>query len=99
MKLWVDDMRKPPSQDWLWARSYKAAITLLKEQNWNFEIISLDHDLGRGRTGYDVLCFIEEHFYYVGCKPPLIGIHTSNPVGRQRMMQIAQNLNTRTIHY
>ena len=27
MKLWVDDIRTPPSDDWLWARSVNQAIT------------------------------------------------------------------------
>lgn len=30
MKLWIDDIRTPPSDDWLWARSVNQAITAIK---------------------------------------------------------------------
>ena len=44
MKLWLDDVRPPPDETWLWARTVDEAKrsspqTELSEQ-------SLDHDLG-----------------------------------------------------
>lgn len=50
MHIWVDDVRTPPCDDWLWARSVNEAITAIKfyERNWSDDsiCISLDHDAG-----------------------------------------------------
>lgn len=50
MKLWVDDIRTPPSDDWLWARSVNQAITAIKCYERSFTsdtiYINLDHDAG-----------------------------------------------------
>lgn len=51
MYLWVDDIRTPPCNDWLWARSTNEAITAIKSYERSFATdtiyISLDHDAGR----------------------------------------------------
>ena len=48
MKLWVDDIRTPPSDEWLWARSVNQAITAIKCYDRSFTsdtiYINLDHD-------------------------------------------------------
>jgi len=44
MKLWHDDVRKPPDETWNWARTNDAARELLLRQP--YDIASLDHDLG-----------------------------------------------------
>lgn len=50
MKLWIDDIRTPPSDDWLWARSVNQAITAIKCYERSFTsdtiYINLDHDAG-----------------------------------------------------
>jgi len=44
MKIWHDDIRRPPDDTWTWARTNEAAIALL-EANSVVEI-SMDNDLG-----------------------------------------------------
>lgn len=44
MKLWLDDVRPPPSKEWLWAKTAEEAIAALSLGI--VEICSLDHDLG-----------------------------------------------------
>ena len=94
MYLWVDDIRTPPFDDWLWARSVKEAITAIKSYERNFTTdtiyISLDHDAGDfGADGGDyirVLDWLEQagvvdtgYFFH---------LHTQNPVGRENMERI-----------
>lgn len=43
MKLWVDDVREPPSQDWFWAKTAEAAKAAL---SYKVTEVSLDYDLG-----------------------------------------------------
>lgn len=44
MKVWHDDVRKPPDESWEWVRTNDEAKTLLL--TGAVETISLDHDLG-----------------------------------------------------
>jgi hypothetical protein len=44
MKVWLDDVRDPPANDWFWVKTAAEAILLL--QMFPVEMISLDHDLG-----------------------------------------------------
>ena len=43
-KLWHDDVRRPPDETWLWARTNEEAIKILRVGG--VTEISLDHDLG-----------------------------------------------------
>lgn len=94
MYLWVDDIRTPPSDDWLWAHSVSEAITAIKSYERSFSTdtiyISLDHDAGDfGADGGDyirILDWLEQagivdtgYFFY---------LHTQNPVGRENMERI-----------
>lgn len=92
MKLWVDDTRVAP-EGWLWAKSYKAAMQLLEANDYDFEVISLDHDLGGNKNGYDILCKIEERVNDYQNYKPFIGIHTQNPVAREKMQKVADQIN------
>lgn len=65
------------------ARNYDTGIMLLKALRW--ELLYLDHDLGDpepGKTGYDILCFLESNVELI---PKKIMLCTSNPVGMQKM--------------
>ena len=52
IKIWVDDIRIPPSDEWNWVKSVNDAITeiIYDELNVEYEgeiyLISLDHDAG-----------------------------------------------------
>ena len=46
-RLYLDDVRTPVSQDWLIVRDYDEFVAAIKMYGLsNFELISLDHDLG-----------------------------------------------------
>lgn len=92
-KLWVDDTRRPPSDDWDWARNVAEAIELTKgppgEPKAGYKHMSLDHDLGivqyEGKVvvnpdaldGGDFVLWLHEH----GDKkhmPKSVNIHSHN---------------------
>lgn len=47
MRLYLDDVRTPVAKDWIVVRSHKELVTKIRLYGLeNFEVISLDHDLG-----------------------------------------------------
>jgi len=49
MRLYLDDIRTPVDDDWIVVRNYDEFVAQIKLNGLsNFEIISLDHDLGEG---------------------------------------------------
>jgi hypothetical protein len=90
MKVFLDDLRKPP-KGWELVRWPDEAIELL--ETGEVTEISLDHDLGdddRG-TGYDVVLWMEEAVFS-GFKPPIIHIHTANISARLKMESGVENI-------
>jgi hypothetical protein len=94
MKLWLDDLRQPPDETWVWAKCFDDArdfLLLCSIHGDPIFIASLDHDLGgvpesyQGKTGFDVVCFMQEEEIW----PRRIIIHSHNPVGARRMAELA----------
>jgi hypothetical protein len=89
VNVWVDDERDPAQHGhagWLWLKSGEEAVVWLFTVDMAaIENLSLDHDMGPGRTGYDVLTWIERRVADGATPPRHIYIHTQNPVGRERM--------------
>lgn len=88
--LWIDDLRGIPNNyigeyHTVIARSYNEAIHEL--HRFRYDIICLDHDLGEEKTGYDICKYIIEN--NIHCNE--YRIHTSNPVGRDNMLQLLRN--------
>ena len=97
MKLWVDDMRRPSSTDWVWCHTVnqaKAAI-MHYERNMTDDTITidLDHDAGEfvkyGGDYIEILNWLERegivdtgYFFH---------IHSMNPVGVQNMKTIIEH--------
>ena len=84
MKLWLDDIRLPPTNEYWWAKSVEDAIYILKSVNVTHA--SLDHDLGEGvQTGYDLCNWMERNNIW-----PLEScvVHSMNPVGRMQMQVV-----------
>ena len=49
LRLYLDDIRTPVDDDWIVVRNYDEFVKQLKLNGLgNFEVISLDHDLGEG---------------------------------------------------
>ena len=95
MKVWLDDVRKAPDS-WVHVKKASEAIKLL-ESDWDLiEEISFDHDLGNDEegTGYKVLCHIEKVVKLQGRKPPIMHIHSANPVGVRKMLQAIKVINS-----
>ena len=78
INLYIDDLRKVPD-NFICARNYNKAINYLN--NYNINILSLDHDLGEEKTGYDIVKYICMN----NIKINSIYIHTDNVVGRENM--------------
>ena len=103
MYLWVDDVRTPPSDHWIWAKSVKevkAAINCY-EHNMTDECIyiNLDHDAGDcfedGGDYIEILNWLEE--FKIPDTTYFFGLHTQNPVGRMNMKAIIEHNNWRLI--
>jgi len=100
ISVWLDDERKEPmGSGWVRVKTSKECIDFLINASKNNEIIdclSLDHDLGEPEngTGYDVVCFLEEmkHNDHSFRLPNETYIHSANPVGRQKMLQVIKKL-------
>ena len=96
MLLWVDDVRQPPSDEWIWVQSVAQAISTIcmYERNMHDDtiMIDLDHDAGEfvkyGGDYIRILDWLERegivdtgYFFH---------IHSMNPVGVQNMRAIIQ---------
>ena len=46
-----------------------------------YDVVTLDHDLGNGETGYDVLCWAIEN----NCLPKKVILCSMNPIGKKAM--------------
>lgn len=89
MKIWIDDIRKPPDWDWLWARSSAEAITLLDTYPVNH--ISFDHDLGGDDTAMRVAVVIEKRAHDDTMGPVEWAVHSANPVGRDNIRKCMES--------
>ena len=83
--LYVDDIRFPEyfhqiGAEITVARTYDEAIQYIDD---NYDIISLDHDLGEDKTGYDIAKYIENQI-----KVGAVAIHSANPVGKFNINQL-----------
>lgn len=89
MKLWIDDLREPPEDDWVWAETSKQAISVLMV--WNQWLahhgnlvteISFDHDLGADDTTRPIVLWMCEN----GIWPKRINVHSANSVGAEWLL-------------
>lgn len=89
LNLWLDDMRVTTAAGWYHAKDAEEAIEILS--SWVVHHCSLDHDLGPGATGYQVLTWLAEELHGKGLnfwpkhKPV---VHSANPVGRRNMQSV-----------
>lgn len=87
MKIWVDDIRTPPSLDWYWCKTSDEAIKVLMNEKWFDEhvkphpikLMSLDHDLGGDDTTRPVVLWMCENEFW----PEEVRVHSANPVGAE----------------
>jgi hypothetical protein len=91
MNVFLDDVRNAPNNSWVVVRNYERCIELL--ETGKVEHLSLDHDLGGILTGYDVALWIEERVWTGSFYPPIIEIHSANPVGRRNIEAAIASIN------
>lgn len=100
--LLIDDMRTntdPGCEEaTVIARNYLEGLKLLLNFD-DWDVLLIDHDLGdfgeegNERTGYDVMCKLEEAvFLYGHFAPPIIKCVSSNGPGRKRIQQVIDKL-------
>lgn len=90
IKLWLDDERQPPNDEWTWTKGYAEAMGHLRAAAGGDEIllaVSFDHDLGEGGgkaelTGHDVALKLVA----LNVRPKVVMVHTQNPVGRDKIV-------------
>ena len=86
MKIWLDDVRIPPQgEDWVWVTNGEDFLNILCWCKGLVLEASLDHDLGGGMSGYDVVCSMEQddNWPIKACY-----VHSMNPVGAPKMQQV-----------
>lgn len=92
LKVFVDDVRNAPSNDWIVIRTYKDAYHFIDSNYKKIITISLDHDLGdNSGTGYKLVCLLEtlaNHYKWA----PKILVHSMNPVGRQKIISAVEKI-------
>ena len=93
IKIWIDDIRTPPSDEWVWIKSVDDAITEIIYDELNVEyvgeiyLISLDHDAGDyASNGGDYIKFLD--WLEETDRNYPIHIHSMNPVGVENMRRI-----------
>jgi len=101
MKLWLDDQiddpatpdRHPP-EGWVGVMTAGEAKHYIR--TGIVTEMSLDHDLGpsdRFGDGYQVACYVEELCHVrLDFTPPVIHVHSANPVGRTRILQVVESI-------
>jgi hypothetical protein len=89
MKLWLDDIRLPPSNEWIWVKRSVDAIEILS--GGFVSEVSLDHDLGVDDTGYTVAVWIEKAAYMAKIPKLVWHVHSANPVGALRIAIAMKN--------
>ena len=90
IKIWIDDIRTPPSDEWVWIKSVnkaKSYIFNISPYGIADIMLSVDHDAGNyvsdGGDYIKLLDWLEE----TGRNYP-IHIHSMNPVGVENMRRI-----------
>ena len=85
MKIILDDRRYVPSNSpYNVVRNYEDCVEMIRLFR-KISFISLDYDLGEGKTGYDVLVYMAEK----GIEVKHINIHSDHSVGVPKMREYA----------
>lgn len=87
-KLFLDDLRAPPDQTWVVARSVASAVEYVQTYGIPLQM-SLDHDLGDGRDAPAFLhWFIDRDIDLknkLGLDKIKFCVHSANPCGRSNL--------------
>ena len=82
VKVWVDDIRTPPDDTWLWFKDSASTLVWVRERHAAGlplgTLMSLDHDLGGDDTTRPIVLWMCENEVWAD----EIRVHSANPVGR-----------------
>lgn len=91
-KLWLDDERPPPSEEWFWAQTLAEAVMCM--QNGLIDIASLDHDLGLSEvddeiesSGYRFVLWMAHQNIWPRDE---VSVHSMNSVGAHNMCKLIE---------
>lgn len=93
LKVWIDDMRPAPSEEYTHLATTSWAINFIKIYKNNITELNLDHDAGDfqcyGGDYINILNWMEQYEEATGTRFTFtIKLHTMNPVARDNMMRI-----------
>ena len=83
MKLYLDDIRNPKTNDWDIVRSYDEFVDYINK-NGLPNNLSLDHELGGYKSGYDCIKWLV-YEKQLDLRNVDINVHSANPVGKTDM--------------
>ena len=93
MRLYLDDVRTSPMDErWVTVQTFEDAVMIIATCWDDITEVSLDHDLGYGKSGMDVLNYIEMAAHGSGYLPFKIHIHSMNYAVVDKMAKVAFNL-------
>lgn len=92
--LYLDDVREMPPLYDAQVKSYNEFAKYVKRQGPDISLhhISFDHDLGKGKNGYDCAKFLVEWCLDNGYSIPSYDIHSANPVGAENIKSIFETV-------
>lgn len=89
--LFLDDIRQTPP-DYERVCSYQEFTRFILE-NGLPDVISFDHDLGEGKSGFDCAKFLVDYCLDQNITFISFQVHSQNPVGRQNIESLLSNFN------
>jgi hypothetical protein len=92
MKLYIDDLRTPETNDYIIMRDSKSAIDFIKNHLSEISEISFDHDLGDVDTTIPILEYLEELAFNNVKFDIDFYIHSMNPIGRKNIQRIINSI-------
>lgn len=90
MRLFIDDERIPPSDDYVVVRSSQDAIDYIKINGWP-TFISFDHDLGGDDTTMVFLKRLMNEIWDGKTNPPDYQVHSANPIGKLNIQSFMES--------
>ena len=91
-RLYLDDIKTPINPEWIVARNYDEFVKIVNKKGLeNFDIISLDHDLGESHDGMDCALFLINKCLDLDIQLPQIFVHSENTVGGENIIKLINN--------
>lgn len=90
MKLFLDDIRNPPNDEYIIVRSTNEAIEHIKKHGMP-DFISFDHDLGENDTTMMFLHKLYNEIWTINDPIPGYTVHSANPIGKLNIISFMES--------